>query len=84
MAEDDQQPVEIYFSRSRYPTNMPPNRWFGFSRSYQDGRVGFEGRSCWVLIMFVFERSPPVNWYSDLPLSDWQRIELIERSDDSK
>ena len=84
MSEDDQQPLEIYLSRSRYPTNMPPNRWFGFSRSYQEGRVGFEGISCWVLSKFVFAQYIPANWYSDRPLSMWRVITRISRYADSK
>ena len=50
--------------------------WFGFSRSYEDGRTGEEGRICHVLSEIEFEGPCPRNWYSDLPLSNWEGIEL--------
>ena len=46
--------------------------WFGFSRSYEDGRAGEEGRICNVLSEIIFSRGKPVNWYSDASLSDWK------------
>ena len=55
---------------------IPLYWWFGFSRSYEDGRAGEEGRSRHVLSEIEFEEYCPYNWYSDAPLSDWDGIEL--------
>ena len=55
---------------------LPLYWWFGFSRSYEDGRAGEEGRSCHVLSEIEFGGAVPVNWYSDAPLSDWNGITL--------
>ena len=55
---------------------IPLYWWFGFSRSYQDGRAGEEGRICHVLSEIEFSGDYPVNWYSDGPLSSWQGITL--------
>ena len=52
--------------------SIPFYWWFGFSRSYEDGRAGEEGRSCHVLSEIEFEGACPVNWYSEAPLSDWE------------
>ena len=53
---------------------IPLYWWFGFSRSYEDGRAGEEGRSCHVLSEIEFGCASPDNWYSGLPLSDWYGI----------
>ena len=50
--------------------------WFGFSRSYEDGRAGEEGRICYVLSEIEFGGASPVNWYSVAPLSSWYGITL--------
>ena len=55
---------------------IPLRWWFGFSRSYEDGRAGEEGRSCHVLSEIEFEGAVPANWYSDAPLSLWAGIVL--------
>ena len=56
---------------------IPLYWWFGFSRSYEDGRAGEEGRTCHVLSEIEFEGADlPANWYSNLPLSDWGGIDL--------
>ena len=55
---------------------LPLRWWFGFSRSYEDGRAGEEGRTCHVLSEIEFECDCPVNWYSDRPLSSWGGVEL--------
>ena len=55
---------------------IPLRWWFGFSRSYEDGRAGEEGQICHVLSEFKFEGACPVNWYSDSSLSDWSGIKL--------
>ena len=55
---------------------LPIRWWFGFSRSYEDGRAGDEGRICHVLREIVFGGSVPDDWYSAFPLSDWRGIEL--------
>ena len=55
---------------------IPLYWWFGFSRSYEDGRAGEEGRSCHVLSEIEFGGAAPDNWYSDAPLSDWVGIAL--------
>ena len=55
---------------------IPLYWWFGFSRSYEDGRAGEEGRIGHVLSEFDFECGNPVNWYSDAPLSNWNAIDL--------
>ena len=56
--------------------HIPVYWWFGFSRSYEDGRAGEEGRSRHVLSEFEFKGTAPSNWYSDAPLSDWDGIDL--------
>ena len=48
---------------------IPIHWWFGFSRSWQDGRAGEEGRTRHVLGEFEFEGVCPLNWDSDVPLS---------------
>ena len=55
---------------------IPFRWWFGFSRSYEDGRAGEEFRICHVLSEIEFGGRAPVNWYSDVPLSYWQGIVL--------
>ena len=55
---------------------LPIRWWFGFSRSYEDGRAGEEGRICHVLSEIEFEGTAPDNWYSVAPLSDWKGINL--------
>ena len=55
---------------------IPLYWWFGFSRSYEDGRAGEEGRTCHVLSEIEFGSGYPRDWYSDLPLSDWWGIKL--------
>ena len=55
---------------------IPLRWWFGFSRSYEDGRAGEEGRSCLVLSEIEFGRKAPRRWYSDEPLCDWKGIDL--------
>ena len=55
---------------------MPLRWWFGFSRSYEDGRAGEEGRICHVLSEIEFGGPRPRYWYSDAPLSDWKGVEL--------
>ena len=55
---------------------IPLRWWFGFSRSYEDGRAGEEGRTRHVLCEIEFEERNPRNWYSDAPLSDWMGITL--------
>ena len=54
---------------------IPLRWWFGFSRSYVDGRAG-EGRIRHVLSEIEFEGAYPGNWFSDAPLSDWKGIVL--------
>ena len=56
--------------------NIPVYWWFGFSRSYEDGRAGEEGRTCHVLSEIEFVGEHPENWYSDLPLCDWSGLDL--------
>ena len=53
---------------------IPLRWWFGFSRSYEDGRAGEEGRICHVLRGIEFEGDIPYYWYSDAPLSLWEGI----------
>ena len=48
--------------------------WFGFSRSYEDGRAGEEGRTCHVLSEIEFGGLAPYNWHSAAPLTDWGGI----------
>ena len=55
---------------------IPLHWWFGFSRSYEDGRAGEEGRSCHVLSDIEFGGESPSNWFSDAPLSDWKGVAL--------
>ena len=55
---------------------IPLYWWFGFSRSYEDGRAGEEGRICYVLSEIEFGDSYHRNWYSDRELSDWYGIRL--------
>ena len=55
---------------------IPLRWWFGFSRSYEDGRAGEEGRICHVLSEIEFGDTHPVNWYSDQPLSEWEGVSL--------
>ena len=55
---------------------IPLRWWFGFSRSYEDGRAGEEGRICHVLSDFEFDGDCHRNWYSVSPLSDWTGISL--------
>ena len=55
---------------------IPLYWWFGFSRSYEDGRAGEEGRICHVLSEIEFGGVSPGNWYTDLPLSGWNGIKL--------
>ena len=55
--------------------SIPVYWWFGFSRSYEDGRAGEEGRICRVLSEIEFGGAGPANWYTAAPLSDWQGIE---------
>ena len=55
---------------------LPLYWWFGFSRSYEDGRAGEEGRICHVLSEFEFGGACPHEWYSDAPLSSWWGIRL--------
>ena len=43
---------------------IPLRWWFGFSRSYADGRAGEEGRSCNVLSEFEFVSNCPRNLHS--------------------
>ena len=50
--------------------------WFGFSRSYEDGRAGEEGRSCHVLNEIEFGGDCPYNWCSDARLVNWNGIRL--------
>ena len=56
--------------------HMPLYWWFGFSRSYEDGRAGDEGRICHVLSEIELGGARPDNWFSDAPLSKWKGIEL--------
>ena len=56
--------------------SIPLRWWFGFSRSYEDGRAGEEGRTCHVLSEIEFGGVNPGNWYTDLPLSAWKEIRL--------
>ena len=56
---------------------IPIHWWFGFSRSWQDGRPGEEGRICHVLSEIELSVIPPRNWCSDAPLSDWQGVTLV-------
>ena len=51
---------------------IPLRWWFGFSRSYEDGRAGEEGRICHVLSEIEFSGGHPVNWYSDAQLCNWE------------
>ena len=53
---------------------LPIYWWFGFSRSYEDGRAGEEGRTCHVLSEFEFEGGGFDNWCSGAPLSSWVGI----------
>ena len=53
---------------------IPLRWWFGFSRSYEDGRAGEEGRICHVLSEIEFDGAVPGKWYSDAPLSEWKGI----------
>ena len=55
---------------------IPLRWWFGFSRSYQNGRTAEERRIRRVLSEFEFLDEPPHNWCSDAPLSDWYGVEL--------
>ena len=56
--------------------SIPFRWWFGFSRSYEDGRAGEEGRICHVLSEIEFGGIYPRNRHSDLPLSDWEGVEV--------
>ena len=56
--------------------DIPLYWWFGFSRSYEDGRAGEEGRTCHVLSEIEFGGVYPRDWYSVAPLSDWYGISL--------
>ena len=62
--------------KGRNHFTIPLRWWFGFSRSYEDGRAGEEGRTCHVLSEIEFGGAYPDNWYSDAPLSDWDGIGL--------
>ena len=53
---------------------IPLYWWFGFSRSYEDGRAGEESRICHVLSDIEFRDASPRNWCSKVPLSDWKGI----------
>ena len=55
---------------------IPLYWWFGFSRSYEDGRAGEEGRTCHVLSEIEFGGPCLDRWYSAAPLSDWEGITL--------
>ena len=55
---------------------IPLRWWFGFSRSYEDGRAGEEGRICHVLSEIEFEGSIPANWFSDKPLYEWDGLKF--------
>ena len=55
---------------------LPIHWWFGFSRSYEDGRAGEEGRIRHVLSEFEFGSGYPRNWYSDKPLSKWMGVKV--------
>ena len=55
---------------------IPLYWWFGFSRSYEDGRAGEEGRSRHVLSEIVFGGDYPDSWYTDAPLCDWGRVDI--------
>ena len=55
---------------------IPLYWWFGFSRSYEDGRAGEEGRTCHVLSEIEFVYGRPSKWYSNAPLSGWKGISL--------
>ena len=55
---------------------IPVYWWFGFSRSYEDGRAGEEGRICHVLSEIEFDGACPDKWYSDKPLSEWKGVRL--------
>ena len=66
---------------------IPLYWWFGFSRSYEDGRAGEEGRIRHVLCEIEFGGDCPRNWYSAAPLARWWGIRfhsgivLIDRLD---
>ena len=62
-------------NRERHFT-IPFYWWFGFSRSYEDGRAGEEGRIRHVLSEIEFGGRRPHKWYSDAPLSAWTGITL--------
>ena len=66
--------------RKRISFIIPFRWWFGFSRSFEDGRAGKEGRTCHVLSEIEFGGTSPRNWFSDLPLSDWGGIVLYPGS----
>ena len=55
---------------------LPLRWWFGFSRSYEDGRAGEEGRICHVLSEIEFGGAYPRDWYSDALLSTWEGVSL--------
>ena len=55
---------------------IPLRWWFGFSRSYEDGRAGEEGRVRHVLSEIELGVEPAAGWYSDAPLSAWKGIKL--------
>ena len=56
---------------------LPIHWWFGFSRSYEDGRAGEEGRTCYALSEIEFRDDDyPCNWFDGEPLSDWCGIFL--------
>ena len=55
---------------------IPVYWWFGFSRSYEDGRAGDEGRIRHVLSAIEFDGAGPDSWKCDIPLSDWHGIVL--------
>ena len=57
--------------------DMPIHWWFGFCRSYEEGRTGEEGRICHVLSEFDFGGAAPSNWYSDSLLSGWKGVTLV-------
>ena len=54
---------------------LPILWWFGFSRSYEDGRAG-ECRIRHVFSGIEFGGDSPDKWFSDVPLSSWEGIAL--------
>ena len=55
---------------------IPLRWWFGFSRSYEDGRAGEESRIRHVLSEIEFNGNFPRNWYSVAPLSNWHGVDF--------